>query len=217
MCLALTVTCARANSILDPSFENPVIAGLFSVLGSGSTFGPWNVTGATCGTNCVLILNTAYSENTNVGPIQFNAEDGNQAVDITGGGNTLDGGVSQTIATTTGNPFSMSFWVGKQDNRANGYGGPSAIQVFINGVSQGVFSNNNSTNNQVNWEQFVLNFNAPSSSTTILFQNATGATNGYAGLDNVNLVSLASPEPSTLVLIAGAVGLLALRRRRVRA
>jgi hypothetical protein len=102
------------------------------------------------------------------------------------------------------------FWVGNMDDRATFYTLPSAIQVFVNGASQGTFSNDNNTNNQLNWKQFSFNFAASTASNTILFQNATNLNDSEAGLDDVfiDVASPPVPEPSTFGLTVSALGVL---------
>jgi hypothetical protein len=204
------------NILLNPSFDSPLIgSGAIITLGAGSsTITDWTVTGATCGGNCVLILQTDYSENSNVGNLQFQAHSGNNSIDVTGAGNTLDGGVSQTVSLTPGLQYLLSFWVGNMDDRATVYPLPSSVQLLIGGVSQGTFTNSNSTNNFTNWTQFSQSFTPSTSSVSIEFRNATTGDN-LAGLDDVFLdVAPGSvPEPATFGLMALAFGAVAALRR----
>src|SRR5689334_11779623 len=120
---ALTVAVSSlyaANLFLDPGFESLAISpSTFRQLGSGDTTNlpGWTVSGTTCGSNCVLILTSLYTEaNAAIGTITFQAHGGNQSLDLTGGGNTVDGGVEQTVTLAPGTNYTMNFWVGNMDN-----------------------------------------------------------------------------------------------------
>jgi len=209
-----------ANIIQNPGFEtNAIFPDTFSILGTGdSTHLPgWVVTGSGCTTNCVLLLTNSYAE----GSLQFFSHGGTQNLDLTGGGNTVDGGIQQTVSLTGGVNYSLSFWLGNMDNAANGYALASVLEVFLNGVTQGTFSNGNSTTNQTNWQQFTLNFTpGVSGNTTIRFVNATGSSDNYIGLDDVFLDATPRngvPEPATAGMLgAGLVVIAAVCRKSVR-
>ena len=157
-----------------------------------------------------------------MGTLQFLPNGGNQSLDLTGAFNTLDGGVSQTVTLTTGLTYTISFFVGNMDNRANNYPSDSSVQVLNNGSSLGTFTNNVNTNNQTNWTQFSLNFPASTASNTIEFRNATGASDSFVGLDDVSIEvagAAAVPEPGTFGLMGLAfafAGFSFLRRARRR-
>lgn len=208
-CWALgSISLYGGNLLLNPGFENPAIpANTFQVLGTGSTYlDNWKVTGTVCSANCVTPLVTTYSESSNVGTIHFQSHGGNQSLDLTGNGNTVDGGVIQTVNLSTGVTYQLSFWVGNMDNQAANYTGASSIQVFLNGSSRGIFSNNASTANFINWAQSSLTFQATQDINTIEFRNATVGDN-EAGLDDVFLDQAPGgvPEPSTSILVALAL------------
>lgn len=203
-----------ANILLNPSFETPVVgSGGFLQLGTGSSsLTDWIVTGAACGTNCILILDTNYAE----GSLTFNAQAGNQSLDLTGGYNTVDGGVQQTVNLATDTNYLLTFWVGNMDNRDSAYSSASAVQLVINGISIDTFTNSASTDNLINWAQFSFNFTPTQDSNAIQFVNATGANDNFAGLDNVSLdvASAGVPEPATFGIMALALGGIAAFRRR---
>ena len=104
-----------ANILLNFGFESPDISpSPYTMAGSGSNFiTDWIVTGGTCGSNCVIVIDSAYTE----GSLALLPHGGNQSLDITGGGNTFDGGVEQTVTLPPGTLYELSFWVGNQDNR----------------------------------------------------------------------------------------------------
>jgi hypothetical protein len=216
--LLLTAIAAHANLINNGSFETNPAANSFAILPGGDTTSlpGWTVTGSACGSNCMLILTNTYTESSNLGTLTFQPQDGNQSLDLTGSFNSLDGGISQSVTTTPGTQYMLTFFLGNMDDRVSAYGSPSALQVLLNGTVAGTFSNDNSTNNQLTWAQESLNFTATAASTTIDFVNNTVLADNEAGLDNVSLdVASASqtPEPSALLLVAMGFGLVVWGRR----
>jgi hypothetical protein len=202
---------ARADLIANGGFETPgTTPGTYSQYGGGGNIGGWTVTG-----NDVLVINNSYSEDT----LGFNAHGGQNALDITGASNTgPSDGVFQNIATTAGQTYSLSFWVGNADTTgsfAPYYTQPSTINLQIDGGSLVAFTNRNVTENAINWEEFTYLFTATGSSTNLAFLNGTTGDN-EAGLDDVSLVAV--PEPASLALLgAGLLAFGSLRRRKPRA
>ena len=210
-----------ANLLFNGDFESPVIGnGSLSIQPTGSAgITNWIVTGAACNANCVLILDTNYTEPSNVGTIDFNSHGGLQSLDITGGGNTTDGGVQQTVNLNIASNYTLSFWVGNMDDRASSYASAGSLRLFLNGADQGSFTNTLSTNNANNWAQFTLNFTATQVSNTIQFVNNNNPADNFAGLDDVFLDEVGGgvPEPATFGLMALALGGIELGRRRLAA
>jgi len=116
-------------------------------------------------------------------------------LDLTGGNNSLDGGVEQVVSTIVGASYSLTFYVGNMDNNASSYPLASAVRVAITGQTAQTFSNNNNTTTHLNWALETFNFTATSTSTTIDFINATPLADNEAGLDNVQLNVVSSSTP----------------------
>jgi hypothetical protein len=216
--LSVGAPVCSANLITNGDFEtNPVVN--FAVLASGDTTSlpGWKVIGTACTANCLLVLNSSnYTEPSNIGTIIFQAQSGNQSIDITGGGNTGDGGIEQTVATTIGTQYSLTFFLGNMDNAASNYPNASSALVRITGQSDQTFTNNLNTANHINWAPITYTFTATSLLTTIDFINATPGTDNEAGIDNVQLneVTRGAPEPATWSMLGiFGVGLLYRRLR----
>jgi hypothetical protein len=210
--------CANANLLTNPGFESNVIGGLALTLATGDTTSlpGWTVTGA-CGGNCIGILANGYTESSNVGTLHFLAHGGNQSLDLTALNNSLVGGLQQVISLTGGQSYALSFWVGNMDNRASNYSLPSTVQVVVNGVSLGNFTNSNNTNNVTNWQQFTTAFTAVAGNNTVQFVNATPVSDFMAGLDDVSLdlaTQTSVPEPATFGFVVAGLAVAALVRRR---
>ena len=108
---------AQADLITNGSFETPTVPpGTFSNFSTGSTaITGWTVIGPP-----VSVVSGTFQA-----PL-FPAQDGTQWLDLTGptsGG----GGVQQTVATTPGQTYNLSFYVG------TGFGTTSTVGVLING------------------------------------------------------------------------------------
>ena len=206
--LLATARIASANLISDGSFETPLQpANAETSITGGSFVGPWNVVG-----NDILIIQAPGFE-TASGGITFNAQDGIQSCDLTGAGNTgLADGVTQSIATTPGATYTLSFFLGTalSNNGSSSYQTPATLDVSINGSALVPFTNTNTTVGFVNWQKFSLNFAAPTATTSIAFFDGE-TTNSFAGLDNVDVDPV--PEPATLCLLALTLLAMTLRRR----
>ncbi len=183
----------RADLMVNGSFENPVLpnGGQQSVSGS---FPGWTVLG-----DPTQFFNTNYMES----GVRFDAEAGVQSIDVSGYTNTLSNGVEQTVATTIGQTYQLSFYVGRAD-----YFDPTlaTVNLSINGGSRVHYTNTGLTTGQINWKQFTVDFTATTTGTTLAFLNGTPSTVGVvAGLDNVSLTAV--PELSTLIMSSVMSGL----------
>jgi hypothetical protein len=209
--LVSTGSSASAAVIFSNSFESPLLPpGGISFHAAGTTFDGWAVTGVPPFGD-VLLLDDTYNENGN-NPL-FNAQHGNQSLDITGTGNTGPNGVNREIATVAGQEYELSFYVGRADSTANGfYLTPSTVGVSLDGGPTLSFTNSNVTANGVNWLLVGVLFTALDSSTNLSFLNLT-TTNSFAGVDNVTIASV--PEPASLAIWGlGLAGIGIYRRRK---
>src|SRR4029077_15858414 len=199
----LAATASHANLLSNGSFE----AGSFVNQGNDPMSlnpGSTTITGWT-----VVTDTTAWIGASN--PFSLAASDGQFFLDLT---NYQPGapfaGVTQTIATTLGATYSLSFDLGG----SNRWGRPDGLIASGAGTSMTFTTPTTGTLND--WYHETMSFVATGSSTTVTLQGAGGF--NYIGLDNVS-VDLASvpavPEPATLSLLGlGLAGIGLMRRRR---
>jgi hypothetical protein len=202
--------------IANGSFETPAVpvGGFTNFLVGGGTLTGWNVIGP-AGKH-VSIVSGVFGQN----GVSFPAEDGSQWLDLTGFNDNSTEGVSQSVATTIGDSYQLSFFIG---NTTGGgiFGTTSTVNVFLNGLPTFTDVNSLISPTTLTWEQFTHTFVASGATTTLGFANGDPATDNSNGLDNVVLLDLGPapvtsvPEPGTLALFgAGLACAAALRRRR---
>jgi len=212
ICLVACFVPAQAALITNGSFEAPVVpVGSFKNFASGSSL----ITGWTVvGPGASIINGTFFQE-----CCSFPAEDGSQWLDLTGDGTNSIGGVEQTVATTAGTQYTLSFWVGNIFDPAGIFGTTSTVNVRLGGIagaSLGTFTNSSTTTGTQVWKLFNINFTATGASATLDFLNADPSNDNSNGLDNVSLTANANgvPDPGTLSLVGlGIIGLGLIRRR----
>jgi len=144
-------------------------------------------------------------------PFYLTASEGGYFLDLSGyHDNTPYGGVlqSQTIATTIGTPYRLTFDIGTDPLYDTA---PVSVQVTA-GSASAIFTSTPLNPNQ--WQSFNLDFIATSANTSISLVGQAGTNEKYIGLDNVNLMII--PEPSTLTLLAGPGLLVFAAWRRLR-
>jgi Protein of unknown function (DUF642)/PEP-CTERM motif len=124
-------------------------------------------------------------------------------------------GVQQTIATTIGASYRLTFDLGS----AQQWGPTDGITASAAGASQTFTLSNGGSSNL--WQTETLNFTATSSNTLIDLMGSSGI--AYVGLDNVDVeqtsgpITPGVPEPSTwAMMILGfmGVGFMAYRRKQ---
>jgi hypothetical protein len=227
LAIAFMCSTAQANLITNGSFETPLVqTGGFTNFGTGST----SITGWTVVGPQASIVSGSYASS----GLRFPAEDGNQWMDLTGDVSIRGEGVMQTVATTAGTSYNLSFWVGNQVNPGGIYGLTSTVNLSINGGPNLAFTNSNgSGSTNQNWREFITSFIATSASTTLQFLNGDPISDNTNGLDNIVLLEgspsggggttsngtggtpTAVPEPFTLGLFGiGLIAVAASRRRK---
>lgn len=157
----------------------------------------------------VVTDTTAWIGPTN--PFGLSASDGSYFLDLT---NYQAGapfaGLRQTIATTPGSTYRLSFDLGG----STFWGRPDSLSASAAGASATFTTPSSGTNND--WYHESMLFVATGASTAVTLQGLTGI--NYIGLDNVSVefVSAAPvPEPGNWALLAaGLAPLLLIARRR---
>jgi hypothetical protein len=201
-----------ANLVTNGSFETPVqaVGGLEDFVGGSTDIPGWTVQGVD-----VNVINQAYAEPAN-GMVAFNSDVGAQCLDLTGYGNTgPTNGVIQTIATTPGVTYNLTFAVGAglTNNGSPYYPAIAATDdLSVNGGSTIPFTSFPTDPGYMTWTEYSYPFVASGATTTIDFFNGTPTQDDFSGLDNVQVVV---PEPTTGILLLGVgSGMLLTRGRR---
>lgn len=173
---------AAVNLVRNGSFEKPVVpVGSFQNFATGQSFTGWTVTGAT---GVVSVVSGSFQSQ----GFTFNAKAGAQWIDLTGPGSKTATGVAQSIATTAGTTYQLTFWVGNINDPGGIFGVSSTVKVLVNGVLKLTAVNSlQPTNHKQAWKEFTLPVTATSSHTTISFINGDPSTDDSNGLDAVHL------------------------------
>jgi hypothetical protein len=203
----LLAPASTAANIANGGFEDPIMSYAAQVTPNGQSLGAWEVINSS-----VLMLRSDYWEQYGGPEIPFVSHGGNQHLDITGAGNTVNAGVQQSIETDPGSRYRLTFWIANMDDAIHShYTKSSSIRLLIDGADQGIFTNADITTGGLNWKLFSHMFAAQNSSTLITFVSATSGDN-MAGLDDVNMAH--APEPSTWVMMLSSGLLILLARSR---
>jgi hypothetical protein len=213
---ATTALADPPNLVADSGFEDPAPVAATSeatIFFGGQSMGPWQVLGSD-----ILLLASEHAEGDGP-PLYFNAHSGDAAVDLTGDGNTgLTDGISQVIATTPGQAYDVTFYVGNQTGTGTFgqyYELPSTVDFQVDGGNRYHFTNANVVDNGIQWTQYYTSFVATNTSTTVAFLNGTPVGDNYAGLDDVSISAV--PEATTWAMMTfGMFGVGAALRRRAK-
>ena len=191
VCLTFLAVSANANLLTNGSFE------LGTFVNDGNLTDSFNA-GATTITGWSAVgRQVSWIDVGN--PWSLSAQDGNRFLDLTGyNPGAPFGGVTQSVATTVGEHYSLSFYLGSYT--ALWGGPPISILAAAGGTSQ-TFTNPAATTTST-WTPFSLLFTATSATTAVTLTGAAGV--NYIGLDNVSVdpagAGGAVPEPSAFAL-----------------
>ena len=195
LALGLATVPARANLVANGGFETGDFTG-------------WTLTGTGGG---VAIDNTAAHSGS------YDA-----AFALASGGTTST--LSQSIATTAGQSYSLSFWLLDQASPS----GNDTMNVTFGGFTDAVLWSGLNTNSYANVQLTVPGSDITGSSTTLAFQASidpnpsgvpgVGGPGGPFNLDDILLTAntAAAPEPPAAWLLAVGVAALGLAARRRR-
>jgi Protein of unknown function (DUF642)/PEP-CTERM motif len=221
-CVALTLVGGAASAFADTnlltngSFE----LGTFTNQGADTqtfTAGSTVMTGWTTVGNFVSWIGPTS-------PWLLSAQDGSYFLDLTGYQTGAPfGGVTQTIATTPGKQYDLSFYLGSYTAV---WGGPPVSITAVAGGTTGLFTDVSTTRSST-WTLENLVFTASGSSTAVELIGQAGSR--YIGLDNVDVHCVSTggcgagggggggtsvPEPSVLGLMTLGLAAVGLARRR---
>lgn len=182
--MTATIACAPDGGTLlrNGSFELPAAPrGSYLISSVGSDLAGWRVVGT--GGDVSPLSGTFVQDG-----FSFPAEDGAQALDLTGLGSNAANGVSQVVTTTVGASYRLCFWVGNISDPGGTFGTSSAVDVRIDGRSVLRAVNDQGAGTRtLAWKAFALQFMAATASTTIELINADPPSDNSNILDNVVL------------------------------
>lgn len=192
-CIALPAAAAD-NLFVNGSFETPALG--YQLLPGGSTA----ITGWTTALSGVEHYSAGSS-----------AADGTMVVDLA---NYVysNGAIEQSIATTVGQAYVVSFFAG--NTKSSGRDGTGIVKVTIDGTGTLQFDTAVATGAAYAWAERSFTFTAADASTTIRFWNDQNSFTHFALIDGVGAVA-AVPEPASVALwLAGLAATAAFRPRR---
>jgi len=177
-----------ANLINDGGFESPTVSGgSCSKFTVGQAIGNWIVVGDEFGIGVRLTSGTFQANG-----ITFNSHSGGRFLNLSSEGDQ-SAGVEQTVSTSSGKNYVLSFWAGSVfDSTGDGvygsYGTMSKMDVFINGVwLTSVAQPGVAGSSSQSWNQYSVKFKATSNTTTVTILGTVMASNNI-GLDDVQLI-----------------------------
>jgi choice-of-anchor C domain-containing protein len=186
---------ADVNLVVNGSFEDPSVWQTSPVTEYAA--GATDMPGWTVGGNGVDLVGETY----------WNAEDGDQSLDLAG---PAPGSVTQTVATAPGAIYTLTWYMAGNTNCGQAI---KTMDVSWDGtlVDAPSFDDSGDSNTSMGWVELQLNVTATSASSTLEFADATpdGSQCGST-LDNVSLVpaTVAPPvfttETPALVALQGS-------------
>ena len=194
--LAPVVALAAPELINNGGFEEPIVStGGFQLFAIGQGIGAWRVVGAP---GNVGVVSGDFTSN----GFRFPAASGRQWLDLTGGSNTRTG-VAQSVSTTPGTQYQLSFAVGNVYDPGGIFGVSSTVEVFADGRKLLDATNTQGKgSSQMVWQRFSTTVTATSSATTLTFINGDRADDTNNGLDAVSLFPMADQRSSIAASLA---------------
>lgn len=208
---------ARANLILDPGFESPVIT--FNWYENYGTYnGDSQYGGASFDPNWVITSNNVDIVSSLTAGGNAPAIEGTQYLDLVGRGTT--GGVQQTFATVIGASYQLSFAYGNNPWSTNTASASVTVYDTSGNILLDYVTHNTSTTTNLDWLSYSNTFIATSATTTLSFATTVGSNSGGILLDAVDVSgpsgNATTPLPAAwLTMMSGLAGMgLVARRRR---
>jgi len=203
--LALRINHVHAGLLVNGSFEAATNAATLDYisLSSGSTNIPgWTTTNAELTWDGPLLGES-------ISPT-LTAAQGSDFLDLTGTHDSPPyGAVFQTMTTTIGQQYQVSFELGSDTYWDSYYGGGTftapMVAVSLNGVVV-FFATNNFPNLSNYWQTWSFYFTATATNTTLMFTGVNTSSVAYIGLDNVIVTGRGPPlvivlsEPNSVVV-----------------
>ncbi len=212
---------AQANLVVNGSFESGHFQvsgpygdpGTAHVLWGSQVIQGWSVTGG-YGGDIAWLRNSSLSQGN---PWALQAAEGNYFLDLTGYYNdhySRVGGVGQSISTTAGQSYTLSFDLGSSyyydGSKLN-----SGVEVLINGLPTYRYfavdaDLSDASGYHNHWQHLTFSFAAQNSTTQILFRGVNPDGTVHLGLDNISMfpATLLGPEslvPESSTYLAGAM------------
>jgi hypothetical protein len=196
--LLCTLSLSAQATLINGSFEIASIdpadssTGAFAL--SGSEINYWTATGnSTVDYMVDGAFGPLYSPTFGSG---LASQDGNYFVDLTGGDQNDFGSIEQTINTTLGQDYLLSFWIAGS-NLFEDFGDGGPLNVDLSGVFNQSFTG--SRNSATDWQLQTVMFTGTGGAATLRFTGRQMDDCCFIGLDNVSIKAL--PEPGTLWML----------------
>ena len=161
------------------SFESPALGSGFQTGSAGQGYGAWSITSGT-----VELYATTGG---------WNAAAGSQSVDMDG--SPGPGAISQTITTTPGTVYRISFAL---SGNPGGTQGVKELQVGWGGSALRTvrFDTTGRSTTAMGWTTVTLEATATSTNTALTFQSLSSGGNNGPAIDNVSVVPQSGPTVS---------------------